>query len=302
MAFLHARHMVINIGGQAGLLGITPPLLDVPSIVAKFRTRRTGDVVVVDACDIWCRKIRQVQWMPSQVDLLLGRALFPLSSTIVLFADHLGVKEAARVVAGLSRLTPYIPDLLPPSLAVLTTQDYTQEIFNSRVTDELYEMACIEHPQHGHTRKDIFEQWNSRVRSVQIIQKPPHKSWPSILRSAHLTTEERQNGDFGLSDRAFQRLCCHAIETYRDGGFNLWRACGISGQVTEAAKDHLERFINHLNGVKTVDAKIIASCLAINAYRADAYGESFHKLVHQALTAFGYWSSFTPWFGCRISE
>lgn len=274
MALMYsARHLVLNIGGPAELLAVAALSPDL-SIVPGVRIRMADDVLVVDSGSAWCRKIRQVQWMPSQVDYLLAKAVFPLSSAVVLFADSLGdLTQAARVIAGLSRFLPYVDDLLPPSLIVLTVKDCTQETFHSRVTDELLDMLRVEHPHEGHIRHTIYDRWRSRVRSVQIIQKRPPDSWSDIFRSATLTTQERWNYGFGLSERGFQRLCRHAIDSYESGSFHCLRARGVHDQITTAAQNYLMTFLRSLNDIKAEHVEAIASCVAVNAYRDDAYGK-----------------------------
>lgn len=299
MALIHpARHLVLNIGGPAELLafpGLSPDLNTVPGVCI----RTADDVAVVDTGSGWCRKIRQVQWMPSPIDFLLARAIFPLSSAAVLFADSdsLGdLTQAARAVAGLCRFAPYVRDLLPPSLIVLTVKDCTQEAFNNHVTDELLEILRAEHPQDGHSRQAVLSHWRSRVRSVQIIQKKPSKSWSDIIKSATLTTEERWNGGFGFSDRAFRRLFCYAIENCNTESFHCLRAYGIHALVTPAAQNYVTTFLRSLSTFQKEHAEIIASCLVVNAYRDDAYGK-FRAMIRSVPPAYIF--SLVAGLGCR---
>ncbi len=293
MASMHsARHLVLNIGGPAELLAITALSRDLGTLPG-VRLRMAEDVLIVDSGSAWCRKIRQVQWMPSQIDCFLARAIFPLSSTVVLFADALGdLAQAGRVVAGLCRFSPCVNDLLPPSLIVLTGKDCLQETFDNHVTDELLDMVRVEHPQEGHSRHEISDRWRARFRSVQIVQKRPPDSWSDVFRSAALTTEERWNRGFGLSQRGFQRLCQHAVDNYKADSFDYIQACGVHTQVTTAAQNYLITFIHSLNEIRAEHVEAIASCLAVNAYRDDAYGTQLPVTNIRVYTN-GY--SLVPW-------
>lgn len=274
------RQLVLNLGGAAEQLAVGNLIACQLPASCGLRLRQTAESIAVADCDSSaCRRLQQIQWRPSPVDQLYGRAIFPLSAAVVLFADRLGgITNAARVVAGLLRFSPLVDALSPPSLLVLCRRkSCSEETFEHQLTTELLCMLREAHPESPRSFQEIRRMWSARVSCIRVITQEVAKCWPEVTAAAEHISSLRVNRGFGLSDRHFRRLLYHAVEYFdqgNNGPFNILQALGVQNPVNDHAKVYLQALLGRKTDTHENRAEVAASCLAFNAYRGDAYGQS----------------------------
>ncbi|KAJ6436199.1 hypothetical protein O9K51_11261 [Purpureocillium lavendulum] len=273
--------LVLILGGAAEHLAVTD-LIDCRLLAhrAGLRLRQAGcSTIVADCGELACGRLQQIYWRPSSSDQLYGRVLFPLSAAVVVFADRLGgIKAAASVTAGILRFSPFVDSLPPPSLLVLCRKETcSEDAFSHHLTTELLCMLREAHPEESRSFSEVRQMWSSRLRHVRIVTQRGPQCWPEISQAADQTSSIRYNEGYGLSGCHFRRLLCHAVEYFgresNDHSFNILEALGVQNPVTDHAKVYLEALLRQKEGSQEGRIKVVALCLAFNAYRGNAYGQ-----------------------------
>lgn len=272
------NYLILNLGGSAENLAMTGLSREIV-VAGDFSLRVNPQRAAVADCGLLiCRKLQQIQWWPSALELLIAKGIFPLSSTTVVFADRLGGYDiAARVIAGLCRFVPIINGINPPSLIVVcTANDCTRQSLERTVTLELLEMLRAEHPEQSYSTTQARDMWMSKLSNLRVLNRPPSQSLAEVMEDAKSRTEVRKNGGYGLSERHFSRLIRYTVQVFdqkNDLRFNALQAFGIDDTITNAAKSNFQAiFKNESLCVKT-KVVLAASCLAINVYRGGASGK-----------------------------
>ena len=276
--FGRVRQLILNLGGAAEHLAVHGVTECRWISHGSLQLRQAGwSTLVADCADHTCRRLQQIHWVPSSTDQLYGRALFPLSAAVVVFADRLGgIKNAACVTAGILRFSPLVNSIAPPSLLVLCRKETcSEDAFSQHLTIELLCALREAHPEEPRSANEVRRMWSSRLRNVRIVTQPASQCWPEVVASADETSRARSNEGYGMSDYHFRRLLRHTVDHFChgiDAPFDILQALGVANPITDHAGVYFGALLQQRDGTQEEKLKVAAMCLAFNAYRGNAYG------------------------------
>lgn len=277
LSFSEISQLQLNLGGMVEHFAVNRSTTCVETN-RGFRLRTHEKTAFADCNLLTCRRVHEAHSKLSAVSLLYAKVIFPLSSTVVVFADNLGgLALSAKILAGFTRVSP-IAELQPPPyvLVIARNETCTERDFNRMVATELLCLLREEHPETLYSFAEIQQMWARRVFGVCVIHKVAALVFPQVLQLLGDVTHRRENDGFGLSARGFRELLQQAITSIThepERPFDILRALRIRNPVTPNAKSSLQKILDRGNQDFN-RASIAASCLAFYAYSNGAYGKS----------------------------